>query len=102
MFTDAGTGNVHTGHRLTCACNSTTRGRGAPRWLDRNGVALPKLAKSGAVDYKVTRGKAHLRIKKGFSCADAGEYTCVFKGSRRTVFVTPEGMVAGVMGICYI
>ena len=91
MFTDTGTGEVYMGHRLTCVCNSTTRRGGAPRWLDGNGAVLPQLDKAKVVDYKVTRGKAHLRIKNGFSCADAGEYTCVFKGSRRTVFVTPKG-----------
>ena len=90
VFTDA-EGQRYTGNRLTCACNSTTRRGGAPRWLDRNGGDLPKLDKDEVVDYKVTRGRVRLRIKKGFSCADAGEYTCVFKESRRTVFVTPKG-----------
>ena len=82
------------GHRLTCACNETEE-RYPISWEDSNGRVLPKVTSGAIVDYKVARrnkGKAaHLRIKRGFSCAEAGEYTCVVGDTRRSVFVTPRG-----------
>lgn len=87
---------IGTGQKLTCACNETT-GPSPVHWLDRNGRVLPKLKKTAQVDYKpaLRRKKpgtaVHLRIKNGFSCAEAGEYTCVIGESRRSVVVTPVG-----------
>lgn len=87
---------IGTGQKLTCACNGTV-GPSAAHWLGRNGKVLPKLKKTASVDYKpaLRRKKpgtaVHLRIKKGFSCAEAGEYTCVIGESRRSVLVTPVG-----------
>ena len=93
MFT-AETMDTAMGHRLACACNETEE-RSPISWEDGNGRVLPKVTTGAIVDYKVARrnkGKAaHLRIKRGFSCAEAGEYTCVVGESRRSVFVTPRG-----------
>lgn len=84
--------DIGKGHRLTCICNETKGLRREPMyWVNEDGE---KLLKGAMVDYKVARRKGkvtHLRIKKGFSCAEAGEYTCVLGGNRKTVFVTPEG-----------
>ena len=84
-----------TGHRLTCACVNAT-GLTPLQWLDWNKVALPNSNTTQLVDYKVAKkqpGSAvNLRINKGgFSCAEAGEYTCVVGNDNRTVLVTPIG-----------
>ena len=87
-----------TGKKLICVCNETTT-HCPVHWLDRNGKVLPKL-KNGAVyfrlDHELKRKKSwtavQLRIKNGFSCAEAGVYTCVIGESRRSVLVTPVGM----------
>ena len=59
-------------------------------------MALPNSNTTQLVDYKVAKkqpGSAvNLRINKGgFSCAEAGEYTCVVGTNNRTVLVTPIG-----------
>ena len=86
-----------TGQRLICVCNETTT-PSPVHWIDRNGKVLPKLKKAVyyRLDHKLKRKKSwtavQLRIKKGFSCAEAGVYTCVIGESRRSVLVTPVGM----------
>ena len=84
-----------TGHRLTCSCANVT-GLVPLQWLDGSGKVLPDNMPGQLVDYRVTTrqpGSAvHLRINQdGFSCAEAGEYTCVVGSNTRTVLVTPLG-----------
>ena len=88
-------GTTTTGDKLTCAC-ATVEGLAPLLWLDESGVALPDSDKKQLVDYKVADkqpGSAvKLRINKGgFSCAEAGEYTCVVGNNNRSVLVTPIG-----------
>ena len=88
-------GDTITGHRLTCACVSN-RTLIPLQWLGVNGVELPKNRRQQLVDFKVATkqpGSAvNLRINKaGFSCAQAGNYTCVVGNSTRTALVTPVG-----------
>ena len=83
------------GHRLICACVNMA-GLTPLRWLDESGKELPKNKGGRLVDYSVAKkqpGSAvTLRINKGsFSCAEAGEYTCVVGMNNRTVLVTPIG-----------
>ena len=64
--------------------------------MDVNGVELPDSKPRQLVDFKVPNiqpGSAvNLRINKaGFSCAEAGNYTCVVGNNTRTVLVTPVG-----------
>ena len=80
---------------MTCICNET-KGLKKERmyWVNGDGGELPKKMQGEVVDYKIARmkGKAtRLRIRKEFSCADAGEYTCVLGKNNKTVFVTPAG-----------
>ena len=83
-----------TGHKLTCACDMP--GLTPLQWLDWNKVVLPN-NDQGLVDYRAANrqpGSAvNLRINQdGFSCAEAGEYTCVVgTNNTRTVLVTPIG-----------
>ena len=91
----AWSGNTTTGHRLTCACISDRR-LTPLQWMDVNGVELPDSKPRQLVDFKVPNiqpGSAvNLRINKaGFSCAEAGNYTCVVGNNTRTVLVTPVG-----------
>ena len=112
----AASGNNTSGHRLTCACTSV-EGLTPLQWLDVNGMVLPKESNEGLIllqwldvngmvlpedcarsliDYKTASrqpGSAvHLRINKaGFSCAEAGNYTCVVGTNTRSVLVTPIG-----------
>ena len=91
----AWSGNTTTGWRLTCACVSN-RGLTPLQWLDANGEVLPKNNKQQLVDFRVANSQpgsaVHLRINRaGFSCAEAGTYTCVVGSSTRTVLVTPVG-----------
>ena len=91
----AASGNNTSGHRLTCACTSV-EGLTPLQWLDVNGMVLPEDRSRSLVDYKTTNrqpGSAvHLRINKaGFSCAEAGNYTCVVGTNTRSVLVTPIG-----------
>ena len=84
-----------TGHKLTCACVNVT-GLTPRQWLDWNKVALPNNNYAQLVDYRAANrqpGSAvSLRINKdGYSCAEAGEYTCVVGSNTRTVLVTPIG-----------
>ena len=85
-----------TGHKLTCACVDMP-GLTPLQWLDWNKVALPNTDTTQVVDYKVanrqTGSAVNLRINRdGFSCAEAGEYTCVVgTNNTRTVLVTPIG-----------
>ena len=88
-------GNNTSGHRLTCACTSV-EGLTPLQWLDVNGMVLPEDRSRSLIDYKTTNrqpGSAvHLRINKaGFSCAEAGKYTCVVGNNTRSVLVTPIG-----------
>ena len=83
------------GSRLTCACANTT-GLTPLQWLDGSGKVLPDHMYEQLVDYRVANNQdgsaVHLRINKGgFSCAEAGEYTCVVGNNTRTVLVTPIG-----------
>ena len=91
----AASGNNTSGHRLTCACTSV-EGLTPLQWLDVNGMVLPEDRSRSLIDYKTTNrqpGSAvHLRINKaGFSCAEAGKYTCVVGNNTRSVLVTPIG-----------
>ena len=84
-----------TGHRLTCAC-PTVEDLTPLQWLDESGMELPNSRARRLVDYKEAGNQpgsaVHLRINKpGFSCAEAGEYTCVVGNNTRTVLVTPIG-----------
>ena len=84
-----------TGDKLTCACVDRA-GLTPLQWLDWNKVALPNNNARQLVDYKVSNrqpGSAvNLRINRdGFSCAEAGAYTCVVGNNTRTVLVTPIG-----------
>ncbi len=84
-----------TGHKLTCACVTTT-GLKPLQWLDESGMELPKNKGGRLVDYKAAGSQpgsaVNLRINKNsFSCAEAGEYTCVVGTNNRTVLVTPSG-----------
>ena len=83
------------GHRLTCTC-ATVEGLTPLQWLDGSGMVLPNNNYTQLVDYRVAGrqpGSAvSLRINKnGFSCAEAGVYTCVVGTNTRTVLVTPIG-----------
>ena len=91
----AATGNNTSGHRLTCACTSV-EGLTPLQWLDVNGMVLREDRKVSLVDYKVAGNQpgsaVRLRINKaGFSCAEAGNYTCVVGNNTRSVLVTPIG-----------
>ena len=92
----AASGNNTSGHRLTCGCTNTT-GLAPLHWLDVKGMVLPEdSARRTLVDYKTANrqpGSAvHLRINgAGFSCAEAGKYTCVVGTNTRSVLVTPTG-----------
>ena len=92
----ARSGNTTTGHRLTCAC-PTVKDLTPLQWLDESGIVLPNSRSRRLVDYKEAGNQpgsaVHLRINKnGFSCAEAGEYTCVVgTNNTRTVLVTPIG-----------
>ena len=91
----ARSGTTTTGHRLTCACVDMP-GLAPLQWLDWNKVALPNNNARQLVDYRAANrqpGSAvSLRINKdGYSCAEAGEYTCVVGTNNRTVLVTPAG-----------
>ena len=96
MFTGVTDDDTPTiGSRLTCSC-ATVEGLTPRQWLDESGMELPEDMSGRLVDYRVaTRqpGSAvYLRINKGgFSCAEAGEYTCVVGNNTRTVLVTPAG-----------
>ena len=92
-------GNTTVGHRLTCAC-TTIKDLTPLQWLDVNGQKVTKNTISELVDYKPAPkqpGSAvHLRINKdGFSCAEAGSYTCVVGTNTRSVLVTPIGECSG-------
>ena len=82
------------GDKLTCACVNRT-GLAPLQWLDGSGTVLPN-NNQGLVDYKAANRRpgsaVNLRINQdGFSCAEAGEYTCVVGTNTRTVLVTPIG-----------
>ena len=83
------------GHRLTCACTNTI-GLAPLQWMGVNGMVLPEDRRGSLVDYKAASNQpgsaVHLRINKaGFSCAEAGNYTCVVGTNTRSVLVTPIG-----------
>ena len=83
-----------TGHKLTCACIDMP-GLTPVQWLNGSGIVLPN-NNQGLVDYKAANKRpgsaVNLRINQdGFSCAEAGEYTCVVGTNNRTVLVTPIG-----------
>ena len=83
------------GHRLTCAC-TTVEGLTPLQWLNWNQTLLPNNDRRQLVDYRASYNQpgsaVNLRINKdGFSCAEAGEYTCVVGNNTRTVLVTPIG-----------
>ena len=87
--------NTTTGHRLTCACVDMP-GLTPLQWLDESGMLLPNSRSRRLVDYKAAVNQpgsaVHLRINKGgFSCPNAGNYTCVVGTNTRTVLVTPIG-----------
>ena len=93
----ARSGNTTTGHRLTCSCVNRTD-LTPLQWLDVSGVELPSSDTTQVVDYRAAGSNqpgsaVNLRINKGsFSCAEAGEYTCVVgTNNTRTVLVTPAG-----------
>ena len=90
----ARSGNTTTGSKLTCAC--ATEGLTSLQWLKGNQTSLPDSDKRQLVDYKVADNQpgsaVNLRINKnGFSCTEAGVYTCVVGNNTRTVLVTPAG-----------
>ena len=87
--------NTTTGHRLTCAC-PTVEDLTPLQWLDGSGMVLPNNRARQLVDYKEAGNQpgsaVHLRINRdGFSCAEAGVYTCVVGTNTRTVLVAPIG-----------
>ena len=88
------------GSRLTCGC-AAMEGLIPVHWLDNNGSVLPEDDRNKElVDYRVTNKQpgtaVHLRINDdGFSCADAGSYTCVVGNNTRSVLVTPIGECSG-------
>ena len=84
-----------TGHRLICA-STTFDGLTPLQWLDGSGMELPNSKSRRLVDYKEAGNQpgsaVHFRINQdGFSCAEAGVYTCVVGTNTRTVLVTPIG-----------
>ena len=92
-----------TGHRLTCSCVNRTD-LTPLQWLDVSGVELPSTDTRQVVNYRVAGyqpGSAvNLRINRdGFSCAEAGEYTCVVGNNTRTVLVTPIGEYSKQCGL---
>ena len=99
MFTgltaeEGATDGPTTGDKLTCAC--ATEGLTPLQWLNWDQTSLPNNDRRQLVDYSIASrqpGSAvHLRINRdGFSCAEAGEYTCVVGNNTRTVLVTPIG-----------
>ena len=91
----ARSGNTTTGHRLTCSC-TTFDGLTPLQWLDGSGMVLPNNRARRLVDYRAATRRpgsaVYLRINRdGFSCAEAGVYTCVVGTNTRTVLVTPIG-----------
>ena len=55
-------------------------------------MAFPNNIARQLADYRAANRQLNLRINKaGFSCAEAGEYTCVVGPYNRTVLVTPIG-----------
>ena len=99
----ASSGNTTTGLRLTCACANIT-GLTPLQWMDVNGTVLPKNRRQQLVDFKVANSQpgsaVHLRINEaGFSCAEAGNYTCVAGNNTRTVLVAPVGE-CGKQAVC--
>ena len=83
------------GDKLTCACVNVT-GLTPQKWLDWNQTLLPNNDRRQPVDYKAANrqpGSAvNLRVNRdGFSCTEAGVYTCVVGTNTRTVLVTPIG-----------
>ena len=93
----ARSGTTTTGHKLTCACVDMP-GLTPLQWLDESGMVLPNNKVRQLVDYRVAGNRqpgsaVNLRINQdGFSCAEAGEYTCVVgTNNTRTVLVTPIG-----------
>ena len=84
-----------TGDKLTCAC-TTVEGLTPLLWFKGNQTSLPNNDRRQLVDYKVADNQpgsaVNLRINKnGFSCAEAGVYTCVVGNKTRTALVTPIG-----------
>ena len=99
----ARSGNTTTGWRLTCACANINR-LTPQQWLDVNGEVLPKNNRERPVDFKVANAQpgsaVNLRIHgPGFSCVEAGNYTCVVGNNTRTVLVTPVGE-CGKQAVC--
>ena len=83
------------GSRLVCSC-ATVRGLTPLQWLDESGKVLPNNNNTQLVDYRVASSRqpgstVNLRINKGFSCPNAGNYTCVVGTNTRSVLVTPIG-----------
>ena len=88
--------NSAIGSRLTCGCDDM--GELAPvHWLNSSGIVLHEDDRTNElVDYKPAPNQpgtaVHLRINRdGFSCAEAGSYTCVIGNNNRSVLVTPIG-----------
>ena len=87
-------GNLSVGHRLICNCTNI-EGLAPRHWLDINGNVLQRNGRL-LVDYRLfsrqSRTEVILRIRRnGFSCTEAGTYTCVVGTNTRTVLVTPFG-----------
>ena len=91
------------GDKLTCACVNV-RGLDPLQWLDWNQTSLPNNDRRQLVDYRVAGNQpgsaVNLRINRDdFSCAEAGEYTCVVGNNTRTVLVTPAGECSKQCGL---
>ena len=92
--------NSTLGSRLTCG-RTDMEGLVPVHWLDSIGIVLPEDDRNKElVDYRITSKQpgtaVHLRINRdGFSCAEAGNYTCVIGTSNRSVLVTPIGECSG-------
>ena len=92
--------NSTLGSRLTCGCGDIV-GLAPVHWLNSSGIVLPEDDRNKElVDYRITSKQpgtaVHLRINRdGFSCAEAGNYTCVIGTNNRSVLVTPIGECSG-------
>ena len=99
----ARSGGTTIGDKLTCACPTVT-GLTPLQWLDGNQTLLSDNDRRQLVDYRASSNQpgsaVNLRINRdGFSCAEAGEYTCVVGNNTRTVLVTPIGEYSKQCGL---
>ena len=89
-------GGNGTGSMLTCSCSAT--GLSPAKWLGPLGGPVSNVSfelTAGihymVVDYPGTAVQLHT-TNNTFSCAEAGNYTCVIGENRRGVLVLPNGI----------